>query len=46
MTDIDFRLIPDFDGENQRVEEWLQKAELICEVRKVTELQAQSCRCA
>ena len=38
MTDIDVRLIPDFDGENQRVEEWLQKAELICELRKVTEL--------
>lgn len=39
-SQFDVRLIPEFDGENTAVEEWLDKAELICQLRGETELHA------
>ena len=35
---FDIRLIPEFDGQNDPVQEWLDKAELVCKLQKVTEL--------
>ena len=35
---MDLRLIPEFDGVSQPVEEWLEKLELVCTLRGITEL--------
>lgn len=35
---MDLRLIPEFDGASQAVEEWLEKLELVCKLRGITEL--------
>ena len=37
---MDLRLIPEFDGVSQPVEEWLEKLELVCSLRGITELHA------
>ena len=37
-TSMDLRLIPEFDGTSQAVEEWLAKLELTCKLRGITEL--------
>lgn len=36
---IDLRLIPEFDGASLPVAEWLEKVELVCRLRGITELQ-------
>ncbi|KAF0314609.1 Intracisternal A-particle Pol-related polyprotein [Amphibalanus amphitrite] len=36
---LDMRLIPDFDGGNASVEEWLDKTELVCQLRGVSDIQ-------
>lgn len=36
---MDVRLIPEFDGSNASVEEWLDKTELVCQLRGVTDVQ-------
>ena len=33
------RLIPEFDGTTEEISEWLDKAELVCELQGVTDLQ-------
>lgn len=38
MSKFDMKLIPEFDGGSQRVEEWLEKAELTCRLQGVSEL--------
>ena len=35
---LDLRLIPEFDGQSQPVVEWLEKLELVCKLRGITEL--------
>lgn len=35
---MDLRLIPEFDGVSQPVEEWLEKLELVCSLRGITAL--------
>ena len=35
---MDLRLIPEFDGAGQGVSEWLEKLELVCRLRGVTDL--------
>ena len=37
-SQFDVRLIPEFDGESAPVQEWLDKADLICKLRGETEL--------
>ncbi|KAF0294842.1 Intracisternal A-particle Pol-related polyprotein [Amphibalanus amphitrite] len=36
---LDMRLIPEFDGGNASVEEWLDKTELVCQLRGVSDIQ-------
>lgn len=35
---LDLRLIPEFDGKSHAVVEWLEKVELVCKLRGITEL--------
>ncbi|XP_045105468.1 uncharacterized protein LOC123500980, partial [Portunus trituberculatus] len=35
---LDLRLIPEFDGQSHPVVEWLEKLELVCKLRGITEL--------
>ena len=35
---MDLRLIPEFDGASHAVVEWLEKLELVCKLRGITEL--------
>lgn len=37
---IDLRLIPEFDGATQAVAEWIEKLELVCKLRGITNLYA------
>ncbi|XP_043189920.1 uncharacterized protein LOC122364018 [Amphibalanus amphitrite] len=36
---LDMRLIPEFDGGNASVEEWLDKTKLVCQLRGVSDIQ-------